>query len=148
MSLISVRYFSLADDIHGNCITIHSLVPFCPISGVKRSVGVVEAASSSLVTQTISSVHNRPYGFGMDTRLFFCLKILFLLLPCRFSARLFLWGQAVRVGVDLCWYSSVRCTLAYAVCSPLTYRIATPCLVSIRTGVCCTYGTSIPPTNR
>ena len=39
-------------------------------------------------------------------------------------------------------------TLAHAVCSPFTYRIATPCLVSIRTGVFCTYGTSITPTKR
>lgn len=75
-------------------------------------------------------------------------EILFLLLPCRFFARLFLLGQAVEISVSLCWYSSVRSTLAYAVCSPLTYRIATPCLVSIRTGVFCTYGTSITPTNR
>ena len=111
------------------------------------SVGVVEAASSSLVTQTISSVHNRPHGFGMDTRCFLP-EILFLLLPCRFSARLFLFGQAMRVGVSLCEYSSVRGTLAYAVCSSFTYRIATPCLVSIRTGAFCTYGTSITPTNR
>ena len=112
------------------------------------SVGVVEAARSSRVTQTISSVHNRPHGFGMDTRLFFCLKYCFLLLPCRFSARLFLWGQAVGISVSLCWYSSVHSALAHAVCSPFTYRIATPCLVSIRTGVFCTYGTSITPTNR
>ena len=30
------------------------------------SVGVVEAARSSRVTQTISSVHNRPHGFGKN----------------------------------------------------------------------------------
>ena len=62
------------------------------------SVGVVEAAGSSPVTQTISSVHNRPEGLVWTLDCFLS-EILFLLLPCRFSARLFLWGQAVRISV-------------------------------------------------
>ena len=37
---------------------------------VARYLGVVEAASSSLVTQTIASVHN----FKNEHSLFFCLK--------------------------------------------------------------------------
>ena len=53
------------------------------------SVGVVEAAGSSPVTQTISSVHNRPEGLVWTLDCFLP-EILFLLLPCRFSARLFL----------------------------------------------------------
>ena len=41
---------------------------------VARYLGVVEAASSSLVTQTISSVHNRFQLWTLDI---FCLCLLF-----------------------------------------------------------------------
>lgn len=64
------------------------------------SVGVVEAASSSLVTQTISSVHN---GFELRTLDFFMLKQLFSFLGYvseQVRLLLFVWlcfgGYAVR----------------------------------------------------
>ena len=116
------------------------------------SVGVVEAARSSRVTQTISSVHNRPYGFGMDTRLFFCLKYCFCYCRAGSPHGFFSWIRWHLLSFDPTqkpFYTVFdSTTLIYAVCSPFTYRIATPCLVSIRTGVFCTYGTSITPTKR
>ncbi len=107
---------------------------------VARYLGVVEAASSSLVTQTISSVHNRPEGLVWTLDCFLP-EILFFIVAVQVLCMAFFFGIKRE-------NQRLSSALAHAVCSPFTYRIATPCLVSIRTGVFCTYGTSITPTKR